>query len=75
MADVMDDAQEYNELYQKVAFENQRAKNKPEFDERFNGKDCVECGEPVEPARLALYKVRCFACQSEKEQRERMYAR
>lgn len=75
MPDIIDDAQEYNELYQKVALDNQRVKNKPEFDERFNGKDCVECEEPIEPVRIELYKIRCFACQSDKEKRERMYAR
>lgn len=42
-------------------------KSGPEFDSRFNGRDCVECEEPVQPERLALGKVRCIACQVERE--------
>lgn len=75
MSDIIDDAQEYNELYQKVAFENQRAKNKPEFDERFNGKDCAECGDPLPQERIAMYRVLCTCCQSDKEKREKLFAR
>lgn len=74
MADIIDDAQGYNELYQQVAFQNQRAKNKPEFDPSFNGKDCVDCGEPIVALRIQMHKVRCTQCQTDKEKRDKLFA-
>ena len=28
---------------------------------------CVECGEAIEPGRIKLGKIRCYACQVELE--------
>lgn len=75
MADIIDDAAAYNELYQRVAFVNQQAKNKPEFDPSFNGKDCVECAEPIAKERIQMHKVRCTTCQADKERREKLFAK
>ena len=74
MSDIIDDAQNYNELYQKVAFDNQQLKLKPESHPSFNGIDCVDCDEPMLPERLRMRRVRCTPCQDILEQRARQFA-
>lgn len=32
--------------------------------------ECVDCGEDIEPVRLALARVRCIYCQTLKERKE-----
>lgn len=32
--------------------------------------ECVDCGEDIEPVRLAMARVRCIACQTHKERKE-----
>ena len=34
--------------------------------------DCEDCGEKIEPPRLALGKIRCISCQTELERRQRL---
>lgn len=74
MADVMDDAQKYNDLYQQVAFQNQRNKSVEEIDGRFNGANCVDCEIKIPRARLRMHKIRCVDCQSDKETHDKLYA-
>lgn len=39
----------------------------PENHPDFDGTHCVRCDEPIPLARLALFKVRCVACQTQLE--------
>lgn len=41
----------------------------------FDGENCVACGNPVPPERLALEKVRCVECQTAVEGRQRLFGR
>ena len=71
MADVIDDAGEYNAIYQDVAFKNAgfstdgrpspvlAAQTHPDFD----GVHCVDCDVEIPAERLAWGRVRCTACQ------------
>jgi RNA polymerase-binding transcription factor DksA len=44
-------------------------------DGKWETEECVDCGEDIEPQRLEMGKVRCIACQTIKEKREKNYAR
>lgn len=73
MADIIDDAQAYNELYQEIALKNQRAKSAPESHPDFDGLHCVECEEEIPAPRLLWGRVRCVGCQEYKEFSERIH--
>jgi len=36
--------------------------------------ECVDCDEPIKPARLAMGKIRCVDCQSRRERLQRQRA-
>jgi len=75
MADDIDSAQEVNELHQELSLIAARAKAQPEQHDKFDGKHCVDCEEPIPPVRLALGRVRCVDCQSIIEFHNKMHAR
>ena len=54
-----------------------RRANAPETHPDFDGESCVEpdCGDLIPAARLAMGKIRCVACQTKKEHRQRQVAR
>lgn len=52
-----------------------RRANAPETHPDFDGESCIECGDTIPEARLALKKIRCVHCQSAKELRQRQVAR
>lgn len=74
MADIIDDAQRYNELHQEVSLRNQQAKMRPETHPAFDGVHCVEedCGVDIPHARLAMGRIRCVDCQALLEKRARL---
>lgn len=72
MADVCDDASEYNEVYQDAAFKTAgfdfeegkespalKAQTHPDFD----GEHCVDCDAEIPAARLKWGRVRCTMCE------------
>lgn len=75
MADTIDDAQAYNEVYQRASLQNFRDKLEPESHPDFDGKRCVDCGENMPKARLVLSRIRCRDCQEDVEARERQFKR
>jgi RNA polymerase-binding transcription factor DksA len=75
MADTIDDAQAYNEVYQKVSLDNFRARLAPEVHPDFDGINCVDCGDTMPKQRLVLGRIRCVECQQERESREKLYYR
>lgn len=46
-----------------------------EYHVDFDGKHCVECGDPLPTERLTAGRVRCTACQAELEQQSKRTAR
>lgn len=61
----------------RIALETQRARAR-ESDpplEIDGVRHCVDCGEPIPPARLAARPeaVRCIACKERKERQDQMY--
>lgn len=67
MADLMDDVQAYNEFYDRLAFNAQKARSAPESHPDFDGLHCLDCEAEVPAARLALGRIRCVDCQQHKE--------
>ncbi len=63
-ADENDRASNAEYTHNQDALDRIRALAKPETHPDFDGRHCVECGEPVLKARLALGKVRCVICQA-----------
>lgn len=72
MADVVDDAGEYNAVYQDAAFKTAgfnfeegkespalKAQTHPDFD----GEHCIDCEVEIPAARLKWGRVRCTACE------------
>jgi hypothetical protein len=79
MADVVDDAGEYNEIYQAAAF---RAAGisvdgtpspalAPQTHPDFDGVHCVDCEIEIPAKRLAWGRVRCTDCESILELKKR----
>lgn len=68
--DVFDEADhaQWQQLREQAAIHERALNlNKPETHPDFNGEECIECGDVIPPARLALQKIRCIDCQSELE--------
>ena len=53
----------------------QQEKLKPQTHPDFNGTDCLDCGDEIPAARLAMHRIRCVHCQTalEKLQKIRGY--
>lgn len=47
----------------------------PESHPDFDGESCIDCGETIPVARLALGKIRCIRCQSLKERKAAQFGR
>jgi ribosomal protein S27E len=51
--------------------EHLKAEHHPDFD----GVNCVGCGDELAPVRIAYKRVRCAACQTEIEKRQKLQRR
>lgn len=73
MADEIDNAQKYDELYRNSALIKAKARHTEEEDLLIiNGvRCCLDCEKPIPPARLELQPDarRCVKCQEKKEKR------
>lgn len=65
--DEADLAQEQIEMFQRQAIARATGRSGPERDPVFDGLHCVECEIEIPAGRLALGKVRCLDCQTQKE--------
>lgn len=77
-ADLIDEANEKAQEFVDAAVEERRRAAAPERVPDENGvmdPACEDCGEDVEPERLAMGRCRCFNCQTLHERRGRLYAR
>lgn len=76
-ADDLDRAARITDLANQEAVAARRRKAAPEQVQNKDGTwpqpDCEDCDDPIPEARLALGKVRCIACQSLKEKKEKGY--
>lgn len=74
MADEIDRAQHYDELYreQALAAHFSKLRKSASTSAPFQG-ECIDCGEPIEPSRLLAMPnaVRCIECQTRKERRDK----
>ena len=77
-ADLIDAASAITETFNRHAEAEVRAKAAPQQRQNADGTwpvtEC-ECGAEIVPARLALGRIKCVACQTEQELRERQYGR
>jgi RNA polymerase-binding transcription factor DksA len=78
-SDEMDRAAHITDMANEEAVQEQRRKAAPEQVQNEDGSwpttECLDCDESIEQGRLAMGKVRCFACQCSLEQRRKLYAR
>ena len=76
LPDMLDRASELSQRLNDAAVDHARHLAKPEQTQNADGSwpqtECDDCGEPIGAARLALGKIRCIACQSEREHRQRL---
>ena len=77
-ADLIDMAGAATALFTQLSEGAARAKAAPQQKQNADGTwpvtEC-ECGVEIVPARLALGRIKCVACQTEQELRERQYGR
>jgi RNA polymerase-binding transcription factor DksA len=69
-ADELDAASELTQQLNDAYVNNARAKAKPEQVQNADGtwpKTQCDCGDPIPAGRLALGKIRCVACQQDRE--------
>lgn len=75
--EIVDSANYLADLYNSACVAAERAKAAPEQlqleDGSWPSTECVDCGIDIEPGRLALGRVRCIVCQTNKEIKERQY--
>lgn len=82
-SDPLDQASHLEQIHNEAAIEEHRRKLAPEQVKQLmivDGEEvmdwphkfCIneDCGEPIEPQRLEAGRVRCFSCQSLKEERD-----
>lgn len=78
-SDELDWAKAVAEAHDRACVEEARRAAQPEQvrgpDGEFPVRECVDCGEPIEPERIEAGRVRCFECQSTLEQRAKQYWR
>lgn len=74
-ADENDRASNAEYTHTQDSLERVRALAKPEAHPDFDGKHCVDCGDVIPKARLALGKVRCVNCQERIEGRAALHRR
>ena len=67
MADPIDIANDRAAAFTENAERRARGKSGPETHPDFDGRNCVDCGEAIPAARLALGKVRDVECQQKLE--------
>ena len=69
--ELMDAAQEQQEANNRAAQAKVQTLAAPEHDPDFDGIHCIDGGERIPKARLALGKIRCVRCQEIKEQQQK----
>lgn len=78
-ADVIDAANSIADLLNRRGVDAARARAVPEQSPDSEGAyaitQCVDCDEDLNAVRLRLGRVRCVACQTNKEKKESQYGR
>ena len=75
MSDIIDQAQELESRLTEAAVARARNLQPLEAPAGFNGKQCIDCGEPIELLRQAISRLRCAECQEEHERVQRIRRR
>ena len=74
-ADNLDNATALSQQLTEAYIHEARARGKPEQVQDDKGNwptlDCVECGEEIVSARLAMARIRCVHCQALRERSQR----
>lgn len=68
-ADDLDRASMLQDLMNEEAYQRVKENNKPETHPDFDGESCLECGDSLPSARLALGRIRCIICQQRLEKK------
>lgn len=78
-ADLIDEAGRITDMHNQHYIAAARAKSAPEQIRNADGTwpitECVECATELNHVRLMMGRVRCFACQTDKEKRGTRHGR
>lgn len=69
--ELMDAAQEMQQKTNEMLIQEASRRAAPESDPDFDGVHCIDGGERIPDARLALGKMRCVECQTALEKKQR----
>lgn len=70
MADIIDEASDVEQAHKDQAIFNAVSKIKPQTHPDFDGKNCLDCAEPLVEFRLTIGRIRCVDCQTLIENRK-----
>ncbi len=78
-SDPIDQAAQLSEMYTDIAVNAQRQKCVPQQVQDADGNwpvtECADCGLDIEPGRIEMGRIRCLACQTTLESKEKQYAK
>lgn len=74
-ADPLDEATALSASLTDQAIAAARRTTAPETHPDFDGESCIDCGDTIPAARLALGRIRCVRCQTLKERRAAQYGK
>lgn len=72
-ADFVDMASDLELAFNAKAVYNVQQRIKPEHHPDFNGKDCLDCEDPLTVGRLEMGRIRCVGCQEFLEKKGKLY--
>ena len=73
--DVLDQASRTEQMERDNGIKAAMLASAPQCHHRFDGVHCVDCEIDIPAARLALGKVRCVDCQSDRDESNKQYRR
>lgn len=73
MSDQLDEASEIEIAQRHSAIQDSVKQNLPQTHPDFDGESCLECGDSIPAARLAMGKIRCVYCQGSYENKRRYF--
>ena len=60
-------AARHTEMGRSLALRQNRIELEPQSHPDIDGENCVGCGDPIHPKRLAFKRIRCTRCQEDRD--------
>lgn len=68
-------AEQLAQTQRDLIVEKARIALEPQYSERFDGVNCIDCANEMPKERLVARRIRCTACQTLVEKREKQHSR